>query len=89
MVKEALTITIDPESELARLLAVADDRPVVLNSQGIHYTVRREDIFAGYDPQRVLAGLRASRGALKGVDTKKLLADLAEQREQDSSRESS
>jgi hypothetical protein len=49
----------------------------------VRYSVEREDVFAHYDAQAVLA-LRQSRGALKGVDVKALLADLAEQRGQDS-----
>ncbi|SRR5579884_635347 len=43
-----------------------------------------EDIFAGYDPQKVLAGLRASAGALVGTDRDELLADIHAQRGQNS-----
>jgi hypothetical protein len=85
MAKEALTIPLDPASELARALAEAD-APVLLDSNGVRYTVEREDVFARYDAQAVLDGLRQSRGALRGVDTAALLADLAEQRCQDSTR---
>jgi hypothetical protein len=85
MAKEPLTITVDPASKLARALAEAE-ASVVLDSGGVRYTVEREDIFAHYDVQAVLRGLRQSRGALKGVDTEKLLADLAEQRSQDPTR---
>jgi hypothetical protein len=84
MAKEPLTITVDPDSELARVLDAADARPVVLDSRGVRYRVEPEDVFARYDPRQALAALRRGRGALKGVDTDKLLADLAEQREQDS-----
>jgi hypothetical protein len=83
--KEPFTISIDPDSELGRALAEADT-PVALDSNGVRYTVSREDIFARYDAQTVLAGLRQSRGALDGVDTAALLDDLAEQRRQDPSR---
>jgi hypothetical protein len=84
MEKNSLTITLDPDSELARALATADvNTEIVLDSNGVRYTVAPEDIFAGYDPQAALRALRASRGALKGVDTEQLLADLAEQRSQD------
>lgn len=89
MAKEPLTIAVDPASELARALADADadaDAPVVLDSDGVRYTVAREDLFARYDPRAVLRGLRQSRGALRGVDTVALLADLAEQRGQDPTR---
>ncbi len=85
MANEPLTITLDPASELARALAEAD-KPIVLDSNGVRYTVDREDVFAGYDVQAVLRGLRQSRGALAGVDSEALLADLAEQRSQDPTR---
>jgi hypothetical protein len=81
MAKELLTIAVDPASELARALAEADEA-VVLDSNGVRYTVAREDVFARYDAQAVLRGLRQSRGALKGVDIEALLTDLAEQRSQ-------
>lgn len=84
MVKEPLTVTVAPESELARVLAEADDLPVVLESRGIRYTIHREALFAGYDPQRVRAALRESAGALRGVDTEGLKRELRAQRAQDS-----
>ncbi len=84
MAKEPLTIAIDPASELAHALVDAGpDAPVVLDSDGARYTVAREDVFARYDAEAVLRGLRQSCGALRGVDTAALLADLAEQRGQD------
>lgn len=43
-----------------------------------------DNIWAGYDPQRVAEALKASAGALRGVDVDELLADLKEQRIQDS-----
>ena len=85
MAKKPLTISVDPASELARTLADAD-APVVLDSDGVRYTVEREDVFARYDAQTVLRGLRQSRGALKGVDVETLLIDLAAQRSQDPNR---
>jgi hypothetical protein len=83
--KEALTISIDPDSELARALADAE-ASIVLDSGGVRYTVEREDVFANYDPEAALRSLRLGRGALKGVDVKQLLADLDEQRSQDPTR---
>jgi hypothetical protein len=55
----------------------------VLESHGVRYTVNPEDLFARYDAQTVIHGLRQSRGALRGVDTAVLLTDLSEQRSQD------
>ncbi len=45
-------------------------------------TSREEDIWADYDPKRVRAGLKESAGALSGVDTEQLLADIRKSREQ-------
>lgn len=81
------TIKVDPASELARALADADG-PVVLDSGGVRYRVEREagtdQLFAGYDPERVRPALRESAGALAGVDVAALKRDLREQRAQDS-----
>ncbi|HEY7060649.1 MAG TPA: hypothetical protein VII06_04160 [Chloroflexota bacterium] len=44
----------------------------------------RDDIWASYDPAKVLAGLRASAGILAGVDRDALLADIRAQRGHDS-----
>lgn len=41
------------------------------------------DVWAAYDPAKVLAGLRRARGALAGVDRDQLLRDIREAREQD------
>jgi hypothetical protein len=43
-----------------------------------------DDLWADYDPERVLAGLQASTGALAHVDRDQLRQDLRAQREQDS-----
>lgn len=86
MVREALTITIDPESELGRALAAVDDAPLVLERSGARFRVIREAdaLWAGYDPQRVRRALRQSAGALAGVDVAALKRELREQRGQDS-----
>jgi hypothetical protein len=49
-------------------------------------TSQEEDIRADYDPERVRVGLKDSTGALSGVDTKHLLADMRASREQRRSR---
>jgi hypothetical protein len=79
--KQPLLITFDPVSELARALADADAQ-VVIDSEGVRYTVAREDAFARYDPEAVLRALRESCGALRGVATDALQEDLAGQCEQ-------
>lgn len=42
------------------------------------------DIWAGYDPDKVREGLRKAAGALAGVDREELLRDIYAEREQDS-----
>jgi riboflavin biosynthesis pyrimidine reductase len=78
---QPLLIILDSASELA--LADANTQ-VVIDSEGVGYRVAPEDVFARYDPETVRRALRESRGAFRDVDTEALLADLAEQREQDS-----
>lgn len=64
--------------------------PVFVERAGQLFRVEAEprsrpgDIWAGYDPERVRQGLRRSAGAFAAIDRDQLLADLREQREQDS-----
>jgi hypothetical protein len=44
----------------------------------------QQDIWAGYDPEKVREGLRKSAGALKGVDIETFKKDVKNQRQQDS-----
>ena len=85
MTKEPLTITLEPDSDIARALADADVA-VILESDGVRYTVSPENVFARYDARAALRGLHQSRGALKGVNIEELLTDLDELRSQDPSR---
>jgi len=87
MTNDPRTIVLDPESELARVLAGQDSTPVMVDSNGVRYVVKRQsdDIFAGYEPQRVRKALHQSAGILRNVDIDKLKRDLREQRAQDSS----
>jgi hypothetical protein len=84
MNREPLTIQIDPDSEVARVLAGAGEVPVVLDSNGVRYTVNREptDLLAGYSPQRARNALRQSSGAFKGMDIEALKQELRAQRAQ-------
>jgi hypothetical protein len=86
MVKKPLTITIDPESELGRALAETTDVPIVLEREGVRFRVIRasDDLWAGYDPQRVRHALRQSAGAFAGIDVAASQRELREQRSQDS-----
>ena len=60
MVSEALTITVDPDSELGRALDKSDDSLIILVRNGARFRVTRDpdDPWANYDPEKVLAGLR-------------------------------
>jgi hypothetical protein len=66
MTKEPLTITVDPDSELGRALDDSDGAPVVLVRGSAHFRVVRaaDDLWAGYDPEAVLAGLHAVAGTM-------------------------
>ena len=78
-------IKVEPGSEIARLLDKANEAPLLLEKDGVlyHVTAQEEDLlWADYDPERAKAGLKASAGALAGVDTEQLLADIHQSREQ-------
>jgi len=78
-------IKVEPGSELARLLEEVGESPLLLEKDGVLYQLTpssQEDIWADYNPERVKAGLRQSAGALAGVDTTQLLADIHQSREQ-------
>jgi len=66
MARRPTTISVDPDSELARALEEADASPVVLESNGVRYAVTRadEEVSAGYDPAKIKAGLRRFAGLI-------------------------
>lgn len=80
------TVMVNPKSELGKALEHADDERVVLVHEGVRYRVAREkqDPFANYDPAAVQAAFDRVFGILKGVDVEKLIAELKEERSQDS-----
>ena len=86
------TIKVLPDSELSLTLNAAQTTgaPVVVDTgEGLYtlFVVQTEpvdDVFAHYDPQAALAGLRALDEALAGVNRDQLLRDLRAQRAQDS-----
>jgi len=86
------TVTVPPDSELGLMLkaAQASGEPIVVDTGEGRYTLvvalaePSRDVFAGYDPQAAIAGLRALDDALAGVDREELLTDLRAQRAQDS-----
>lgn len=61
------------------------NQPVRVERDGEIYRLEREqphDIWQRYDPEKVRQALKASAGALKGVDRNELLEDIYAQREQ-------
>jgi hypothetical protein len=84
------TVTVLPESELSLALKAAQmsGEPVVVDTGEGRYTLvvaqtePAREVFAHYDPQAAIAGLRALDEALAGVDRDQLLRDLKAQRMQ-------
>jgi hypothetical protein len=74
MATEPTTITVDPDSELARALGEADAPPVRLDVRGVRYRVRREDAdpFADYDPAQVRRSLEQYAGSWGDLDAEAL-----------------
>jgi len=64
------TITVEPDSEVARVLELATEAPILIETRGARYRVVREgeDPFATYDPERARAALDRVFGTLKGID---------------------
>jgi hypothetical protein len=68
-----------PLTQHGEVVAVVQPAPAAATSPP-----SAEDVFAGYDPEKVLEGLRASAGALTGIDREELLTDIHAQRARDS-----
>jgi hypothetical protein len=74
MVSEPKTIKVEPGSDLAAILDEAAKGPIVLAKNGVRFRLQREDedIWATYDPDRVLRGMQAAAGAWTGADAEVL-----------------
>jgi hypothetical protein len=79
-------IPLDPESNVKDLFDQVGDRPAIVSIGGKRFQVTPEveDIWANYDPERALAGMRAAIGLFvdKGVDFDKWREEIKEQRGQ-------
>jgi hypothetical protein len=75
-------IIVNPNSEVARLLDEAADRPLLLEKDGVRYRLDREetDIWAGYDPEAAIEGIRAAAGSWKDIDAEVFKAYIRERR---------
>ncbi len=93
------TIHVEPGSELDRLLQEAAETTVELEQRGMRYRITRvrdtgggpslqladeHDIWAGYDPEKARAGMRAAAGSWRDIDTEALKADLYRARDEGS-----
>jgi hypothetical protein len=84
MVAEPLTIEVEPGSELARALAEANGRPVRLVSNGVRFRVNRdeEDIWAGYDPEKIREGLERYAGIISPEEAERIKEMIYRAREE-------
>ncbi len=79
---------VDPDSELGHRLREAGQHPVILENEGVRFRAVREadeiqttdDPWANYDPERAIAAIHASAGALKGVDVEAFLQEIYDAR---------
>ncbi len=82
-------IRLSPDDEITQRLS--QKKSVVVEANGVLYRLVRDtpeinltdDPFANYDAEKVRAGLKASAGAFRGIDTKALKREIWEAREQD------
>jgi hypothetical protein len=81
-------IIVEPDSELARLLDEAAEQPLLLEKDGVRYRLDKEeaDIWAGYDPDAALEGIRAAAGSWKDIDAEAFKAYIRERRKASSRR---
>jgi hypothetical protein len=65
-------------SPLAQLIDEASLTPVLLEKDGILYRLapEEEDIWAGYDPEKVKQALTQTAGLFADLDPEKLIADV-------------
>lgn len=88
MVKEPRKrIKVTEGSELAQLVTEAGSAPLFLEKDGELYRLERmekepKDIFANYDPQAALAGIREAAGSWKDIDPEAFKAHLYRAREE-------
>jgi hypothetical protein len=84
MTHPAITITIAPDSELARALDAGDAEPVVVLHGGNRFRVIREsdDPWATYDPAKLRAGLKKVAGLLSPEEGDRIIESIYRGREE-------
>ncbi|MGH2534260.1 MAG: hypothetical protein ACRDJW_18480 [Thermomicrobiales bacterium] len=83
MVAASKTITVEPGTDLDRLLEEATTTTLVLVKDGQRFLLHRapEDIWEGYDPEASIRGIWAAAGSWKGlVDAEEFKAYIRERR---------
>jgi hypothetical protein len=77
----ARTIDVEPDSDLAQLLRLAQDQPIVLKLDGEQFQLRRET--AGndsdnrrYDALRVIQGMEDARGAITPAEAEEWIQNI-------------
>lgn len=91
MAAEPKHIKVTPGSSLAKILREARERPVVLESDGERYRLDRmerdrEDIWEGYDPEKVREAVEKTAGTWADLDADALIADIYRARKEGSRR---
>jgi hypothetical protein len=74
-------IKVAPDSELGKLVEKARRHPVLLEKDGAVYSLTPassdpDDLWAGYDPDKVKQAIAETAGSWKALDTEKLIADI-------------
>jgi hypothetical protein len=73
MVAVHKTIKVTPESNLDDVLEAAASEPVVLDKDGMRFRLTREDdIWTGYDPERLRATVREMAGSISVEEAERI-----------------
>jgi hypothetical protein len=76
------TIKVSADSELGKLVEKAARDPVLLEKDGAVYSLTPassdpDDLWAGYDPDKVKKAIAETAGSWKDLDTDKLIAAIS------------
>ena len=87
MAREPRKIKVTPGSELANLLEEAGALPLLIEKDGELYRLdlmkkEPEDIFARYDPDAAMAGIKEAAGSWKDIDPEAFKERLYRAREE-------
>ncbi|MBA3414063.1 MAG: hypothetical protein H0U10_02420 [Chloroflexia bacterium] len=84
MVKTILTVDVEPEGEVSRLLSLAREAPVLVEQNGVRYRLSRESNDSGgvYDPEQFRAVLRRVAGILDPEEAEQMKEMIYRAREE-------